>query len=153
MAARLLQWRVANPYIQYEDYQKHRKTVADRDRYRNVDLEPPPQDVLKLVQLTYLGRQARRKREQDVIGRIEETKDKRKELNTTDTSTHKGEAERLYCSLGQCTVTMYRTNVPVNAPFPMILPWRPSALPTPMSQLTLSNTILLMKQKARWEIR
>jgi hypothetical protein len=45
---------VANPY---EDYQQHRKTVADRDRYRNVDLEPPPQDVLKLVQLALQGRE------------------------------------------------------------------------------------------------
>jgi hypothetical protein len=39
---------VADPY---EDYRQHRKTAADRTRYRNVDLEPPPQDVLKLVQL------------------------------------------------------------------------------------------------------
>jgi hypothetical protein len=40
---------VADPYA---DYRQHRKTVADRNRYRNVDLVlPPPQDVLKLVQL------------------------------------------------------------------------------------------------------
>jgi hypothetical protein len=39
----------------YQDYQQHRKTVADRDRYRNVDLEPPPQNVLKVVQLALQG--------------------------------------------------------------------------------------------------
>jgi hypothetical protein len=43
---------VANPYA---DYRQHRKTVADRKRYRNVDWEPPPQDVLRLVQLALQG--------------------------------------------------------------------------------------------------
>jgi hypothetical protein len=37
---------VADPYA---DYRQHCKTVADRIRYRNVDLKPPPQDVLKRV--------------------------------------------------------------------------------------------------------
>jgi hypothetical protein len=43
---------VANPY---EDYRQHGKTYADRILYRNVDWEPPPQDVLKLVQLALQG--------------------------------------------------------------------------------------------------
>jgi hypothetical protein len=48
---------VANPH---QDYKQHRKTLADRDRYRNVDLEPPPQDVLELVQLGLQGRKEER---------------------------------------------------------------------------------------------